>query len=192
MTTKSNEPEKATPEILAEIEQQKARLDQLEQERRQQDEQIARLKGGRAGWLITAKNPLWSGRTAGLQFQNGLCFIDENKDYPQFRIEKIKQTTLERMYPVDLDHPNNPNNARNMAERERVREREAISTAQRAALEFRGLQGYTVERFEPSQHAELTARYEKRAREAAEEKGRLASLGPVQPPHRPEPTEGIL
>lgn len=115
-------------------------LEQKDQELNEQTVTIERLseevkefnaKG--AGWLVETPNPLYDGKTGGIQFVMGQAFIHQGQTLPQFEIEPMKDGQLEKYSKAD---------------QEAIKERMKITAAERAAKIMENEFGYKVTYFD--------------------------------------------
>ena len=133
----------AEKDLQDEVAQLKARLAEVEQER------DGLLQKG-SGWLITAANPAYDGTVAGILFSNGQAFIGVNQVVPAFDMAPAKETALEKY---------------SEAERKAIREREAMSSAERAVRTLEADFGYKVEFFGPERQKDMAQRVSERNRQ---------------------------
>lgn len=102
-------------------------------------EEIQSINAKGAGWLIETPNPLYDGRTYGVQFFMGQAFITNDQTVHALEIEPMKPSQLER-YSAE--------------EQKAILERMAIPSAERAAKLMESEFGYTVTYFDGSKDAD--------------------------------------
>lgn len=148
-------------EQQAELDELRAQIAALEEELKSKAEalrvnqtQLTKLKGARAGWLLMATNPLFTGRVYGVEFHNGLAFIAEVDEIDFFKTEPMDELRLWRY--LEGQYPNPPYT---QADREReaaaIREREKMPSSKRAVDTLASDFGYEVRHFTADQHDEL-------------------------------------
>ena len=102
-------------------------------------QEIYELNAKGAGYLIETPNPLYDGRTIGVQFSHGQAFIPVDMIVRSVVVEPMKDTTLEK-YPEN--------------QRREIREREAIPSSERAAMQMETDYGYQTTYFDGSEGAD--------------------------------------
>jgi DNA repair exonuclease SbcCD ATPase subunit len=127
-----------------------AELDKRDQIITEQKQKLQELFAKDEGWLITTPNPLYDGVVHGITFVRGQAFIRKGQEVGAFVIQPMKDTQLEK-YPE--------------AERAAIREREKISSAERAVKVLVADFHYVAQYFSADQLAERDALINKRALE---------------------------
>lgn len=102
-------------------------------------QEIKEINAQGAGWLIETPNPLFDGRTMGIQFAQGQAFIPLGMTVRSTVVEPMKDSTLEK-YPE--------------IQRQDIRDREAVPSSERAAMYLEADYGYEVTFFDGSETAD--------------------------------------
>lgn len=135
---------------LAALQAELAKRDQIITE---QSQKLNDLHAKQEGWLITTPNPLYDGVVWGVTFVRGQAFIRKDQEVAAFVTIPMKKSQLEK-YPEE--------------EREAIREREKISSAQRAVTTLVNDFGYVAQYFDAEHLAERDALINKRAMERSQ------------------------
>lgn len=102
-------------------------------------QEIKEINAQGAGWLIETPNPLFDGRTMGVQFVQGQAFIPVGMTVRSTVVDPMKESTLET-YPEK--------------QREAIRDRENVPSSERAAMYLETDYGYKVTFFDGSDGAD--------------------------------------
>jgi hypothetical protein len=150
-------------------------LSPLEQENKELREQLAKtqqqlkdaLKQGE-GWLITTDNPLYDGVMFGISFVNGAAFIGVEQHVAFFEIQPESDESIKKRHMHLYTYALTEKERERAAERiqniiTKQRQREAMSTAERAVLEITKRKGYKAEFFSADHLADLQGRMSERA-----------------------------
>jgi len=144
-------------ELLAEIARMDGLISEKDQRIEEMDGEIKELNASGEGWLVMAPSPLFSGLTMGVQFVNGQAFIRKNQPIPACEHEPLKESTFtkEGYKPEEI---------------KAIKAREAMPSAERAALEFEKDFGYEVVLFDGSEGADAQMKklVDQRAKEYSE------------------------
>lgn len=134
--------ENLTKAQLAEmLEEANQRIEDQKIEIEQKDIKLGELTAHGEGWLVQTTNPAYEGQTMGIQFVQGQAFIRKNQRVPFCEIKPMKETTAKKLgYTPE--------------EVEKIREREAMSEAERAIEKLEKDFGYTVIAFDGSESAD--------------------------------------
>lgn len=132
---------------LAALQEELAKRDQIITE---QKNKLNDLHAKEEGWLVTTPNPLYDGVVHGITFVRGQAYIRKGQEVAAFVIQPMKESQLEK-YPEK--------------ERAAIREREQISSAERAVKVLMSDFGYTAQYFDAEHLAERDALINKRALE---------------------------
>ena len=116
----------------------------------EQNQKLQDLHAKNEGWLITTPNPLYDGSVWGVTFVRGQAFIRKDQDVAAFHTTPMKESQL-KAYPAE--------------EQLKIREREKISSAERAVKVLTGDFGYVAQYFDAEHLAERDALINKRAME---------------------------
>lgn len=123
--------DKLDPKNLSEarkiIEEQQRLLDK-------QNDEIVELRAKGEGYLIVSNNPMYDEKTLGVQFSQGMAFIQKSRHFDMPK--PMKDTQLAKF---------------SKEEQEKIREREAQTAAERIIEQFKtDFEGYTVIEFDGS------------------------------------------
>lgn len=139
--------------------QMQEQLDKLEKQNAEQaallaekEEEVKNLKAEGAGWLVITPMPDFDGTTAGIKFLNGMAFVAANRKIPRFEVQPIKESTMQKAGYTPK-------------EQEAIREREKMTSAQRAVLTLENDYGYQVEYYDGQNDKALAEKLDARARE---------------------------
>ncbi len=132
---------------LAALQAELAKRDQIITE---QNQKLNDLHAKNEGWLITTPNPLYDGVVWGITFVRGQAFIRKDQEVGAFVIQPMKESQLEKYTEK---------------EREAIREREKISSAERAVKVLVADFHYVAQYFDAEHLAERDALINKRALE---------------------------
>lgn len=108
--------------------------EQLEQRVQELEAQNLGLREAQEGWLVTVPNPLFDEQVYGLQFINGQTFIRKNQIVDAFVVAPTKDTYFVKMGYNDKQIKG-------------IRDREAISSAERAAKTLEADFHYNIKYF---------------------------------------------
>jgi len=134
-------------ERLAALQKELEKRDQVIAEQKQK---LQDLHAKEEGWLITAPNPLYDGVVHGITLTRGQAYIRKQQEVGAFVVQPMKESQL-KQYTEQ--------------EQAAIREREKISSAERAAMWLKNDFGYDVKYFSPEDLAERDALINKRALE---------------------------
>jgi DNA repair exonuclease SbcCD ATPase subunit len=132
---------------LAALQAELAKRDQIITE---QNQKLQDLHAKNEGWLITTPNPLYDGVVWGITFVRGQAFIRKDQDVAAFHVTPMKESQI-KVYPAE--------------EQAAIREREKISSAERAVKVLVNDFGYEAQYFDADHLAERDALINKRVME---------------------------
>lgn len=128
-------------ELREQLKEAKALIEAQQVEIEATKQEIGELKANGKGWLVEVPSPLYSAVTLGVQFVRGQAFIREKQAIPAVQIKPTKESYFDKMGYTEN-------------QRQEVRQREAMSDAERAVIALENDFGYTVTYFDGSETAE--------------------------------------
>lgn len=146
------------PETKADLEQQiaelQAQLAEAQASAQAATAQRMTMEAEREGWLITTPNPAYDGRMHGIEFVNGQAFIAKGARVEAFETQPMKPDDLAKFLAAQYPAPGYTD-ADRAREAAAIREREKMTSAERAARTIAADFGYRVEFFGAERLAEL-------------------------------------
>jgi hypothetical protein len=134
-------------ERLAALQKELEKRDQVIAEQKQK---LQDLHAKEEGWLITAPNPLYDGVVHGITFTRGQAYIRKQQEVGAFVVQPMKESQL-KQYTEQ--------------EQAAIKEREKISSSERAAMWLKHDFGYDVQFFSAEDLAARDALISKRTLE---------------------------
>ena len=128
-------------------------LKKLREERDAAVAAVTALQADGEGWLVTTNNPLYEGRTLGVQFARGQAFVKQGRSFPEFEWKPMKDSNLVK-YPE--------------TERKAIRAREQMSSAERMVEKLTADFGYEVVQINLNNQTDMQKLIGQRATEYAE------------------------
>lgn len=155
-------------ETKADLEQQleetQRKLVEMEAALAAAQEQRVRLEADREGWLLTAPNPAYDGTIHGVHYVNGQAFIPKGARVEAFEAQPMKPDDLAKFVAAQYPAPGYTD-----ADREReaaaIREREKMTSAERAARTIAADFGHKLEYYDAARLAELPSLLSNRAQQ---------------------------
>jgi hypothetical protein len=158
--------------------EEETRIDPRDAEIAKLRAQLADVRRQGEGWLVTTDSPLYEGTVYGVSFVNGAAFIGVDQHLSYFEVKPETDESIKSRFMHFYTRALSDKDRERAAERiqreiDAQRQREALSTAERAAGVFASMKGYTVERFDADHVAELQERMSERANQQRKAKAAL-------------------